>query len=176
MTAQFVRAGSRTSARSAKSVGPELVSRLLSAEVMRFTKQVLLLNCILAACVTTNEPSTAEVDLALDESACTAKEATFDNYYAVRECEKLNPGRVQASIGALVAAGGTCTATDESKNCVSIEPIEDKPTLELSYTAKFSCGGTYCRWTPEGVWKCTAQPACCTNTDEQFCIPIPVLI
>ncbi len=149
---------------------------------MHFAKQVLLLTtCVLAACffeacVAADEPSTTEVALALDEPACTAEDATFDNYYAVRDCTKLNPGRVQASIGALVAAGGMCTAVDESKNCISIEPIKDKATLDLSYSARFVCRGVYCRWTPEGSWKCTTQPACCTQTDGvEFCIPIPVL-
>ena len=144
---------------------------------MHSTKLPIVFTLIITACATTDEASTGAVESAL-EDPCRGDEASFDNYYAVTECAKSNPELFQAAIHAIVSYGGTCTATDGSKTCTSIEPIDDKQTRERSWIP-FRCTGMYCRHTEDGTWKCDSVWSCCLRVNDgyvdELCFPPPVV-
>lgn len=137
---------------------------------MRSTSLFILITLIslFTACAETDEVSTSE-DVSALESPCTADKSEFKDYYAATACTKSNPALFQLAIGAIVKAGGKCTAVDDVRACTSIEPIDDGQTRSLVLWP-ISCRKWDCRPDPiAGLGYCKAEcclGTICTSTDK----------
>lgn len=85
----------------------------------------------IVGCATNDDPATTARESSL-EDRCNAPKSEFSDYDDATECAKSNPAVFQTALGALVSAGATCTATDRSKECTSIEPIKDPMTEQVA--------------------------------------------
>lgn len=129
---------------------------------MRSTSLSVLITFItlITACATADDVSTGESASALADP-CTADKAEFKNYEAVAACAKSSPALFQLAVGAIVKAGGRCTAVDAARACTSIEPIEDDLTRGLIFWP-IGCRIWDCPGDPvAGLGYCKAE--CCIN-------------
>jgi hypothetical protein len=122
---------------------------------MRITKLVLFTAFSLGV-IGCADTTTSQIESELEDS-CSADKAEFEDWAAVEACDKTNPGRVTAALEAIENAGGTCTATDDSGACSSIEPIKDEQTDALR-RVRFVCWyEPYC----DNKGNCDIRETCC---------------
>jgi len=131
-------------------------------------KHAIALVLVLSAC--TDQPTLSESSAA----STVSMELTFENFDEVRPYETADPSVYYASIGAIVAAGGTCTAVAKDASgddtCLSIDPIKDDVTGDLA-AAKTGCvtSGRVCQKVDER-WVCFTFTKCCVSMfGQEFC-------
>ena len=121
---------------------------------------ITTITCITACTETDDDVSTDESVAALQDP-CTADKVEFKDYYTATSCAKSNPGLFQVAVGAIVKAGGSCTAVDDVRACTSIEPIKDDQTLRISWWP-IRCTKSNCHPDPiAGLGYCALE--CCIN-------------
>src|SRR5688572_171986 len=106
------------------------------------------------ACAITDESETATRESAL--GACVGDKLRFDDFAGVTACQKDNPPMVVIAINAVVAGGGTCTATDRNGVCTSLDPVRDDTTARMIGNP-FDC---------MTFWSKGAQQMTCCNLDQ----------
>jgi hypothetical protein len=128
-------------------------------------KHALALSLTLAVSACTDQPTLSE-----STAASTVDDWTFENFDEVRPYAKTDPSLYYASIGAIVAAGGTCTAVAKDDTCTSIDPIKDDVTNGAA-AAKTGCvsSGRVCQKVGD-KWVCFEFTKCCVSMfGQDFC-------